>query len=248
MSKIPPLTPETSVQYVKGIGPKRADILGEQGVFTVKDLMHYYPRRYIDRSHVEQIQSLKPGQEVTVVGTVLATELRRGRRSRFIVSIGDGSGLMQCVWFQGLSWVSRVFKKGETVAFSGKVTVYRGPQLIHPEYDKLSEEGEQDPLHTGGIIPLYPSGENLRHAGLDGRGFRRILSVVINSALKHVHEILPQELLRRCDLMPLSESLQHIHFPGSWEAFARAQYRLKFEELFFIQLRLLKKVLKIQKD
>ena len=182
------MTPNTSVQYVKGIGPKRAEVLARSGIVTVEDLLAHYPRRYLDRSNITDIRSVRKGESVTVMGKILSAEVRRGRKNRFVVLIGDGTGILQCVWFQGIQYVSKAFEPGETVAFSGKVTVYRGPQLVHPEYDKIIDEGDSNLLHTGGIIPMYPSTEVLSRIGLDSRGFRRILREVLNRMVGTVPE------------------------------------------------------------
>ena len=231
-----PLQLDTSVQYVKGIGPKRAELLKKVDVETIEDLLTYYPRRYLDRSRLTQIRSLKTGDDVTVVGKVFSCESRRGRTQRFIVVIGDGTGFLHCVWFRGLQYISKVFNVGDTVAFSGKVTTYRGPQLVHPEYDKISEEGESDPLHTGGIIPLYPSTEYLSRIGLDGRGFRKVIRQALNGASSSIYETLPEGMLESLQLLSRKQALEGIHFPKNQSELEIATRRLKFEELFFIQL------------
>jgi len=230
------LTQDTPIQYVKGIGPKRAASLRSVSIETVEDLLNYFPRRYLDRSHLINIRQLKAGEEATVMGKVISCRIIRGRRSRYVVIVGDGTGILQCVWFRGLNYISKLFEAGETVAFHGKVTVYRGPQLIHPEYDKISEEGESDPVHTGGIIPMYPSTEALSRMNLDSRGFRRILRRVLDQIGDTVPETLSEEILRNRQLVSLSEALVNIHFPQSWSHLMQAQYRLKFEELFYLQL------------
>ena len=230
------LTLDTSVQYVKGIGPKRAELLKRAGIEVVEDLLTTFPRRYLDRSHVTSIRSLKSGDEVTVVGRVYSCETRRGRSQRFIVIVGDGSGFLHCVWFRGLQYIAKAFQEGDTVAFSGKVTLYRGLQLVHPEYDKLSEEGESDPLHSGGIIPLYPSTEYLSRIGLDGRGFRRIIREALNALDGAIPETLSDVLIQEQKLVSRMRALEDVHFAKEQEALRRARHRLKFEELFFIQL------------
>jgi len=231
-----PLSLDTSVQYAKGIGPKRAELLRRVGVETIEDLLTYFPRRYLDRSKITKIRTLRVGEEVTVVGEILSCEVRKGRANRFIVLVGDGTGFLHCVWFQGISYVSRVFRVGETVAFSGKVAVYRGVQLVHPEYDKISEEGESDPLHTGGIIPMYPSTEFLSKVGLDSRGFRRVLREVLSRVAETPPETLSEQILRNQELVSLSTALRNIHFPEDGGGLSQAQRRLKFEELFYLQL------------
>lgn len=230
------ITLATSVQYVKGIGPRRAELLKKVDVETIEDLVTYFPRRYIDRSHLKQIRSVRAGEETTIVGRVYSCDVKKGRKERLIVLVGDGSGFLQCVWFRGISYMSKAFKVGDTVAFSGKVTMYQGPQLIHPEYDKISEEGEADTLHTGGIIPLYPSTEFLSRVGLDGRGFRRVLRLVLNALLPDIEETLSESIIANRGLVSRTAALENIHFPRNWDAFKRAQFRLKFEELFFLQL------------
>jgi ATP-dependent DNA helicase RecG len=225
----------TSVQFVKGVGPKRAELLARVDVETIGSLVNYFPRRYLDRSRIARIREVQVGQDVTVVGKILSCGVKRGRRSRFIVKIGDETGILYCVWFQGLSYASRAFRVGETVAFSGKVTYYGGPQLVHPEYDKLSEKGENDPLHTGRIIPMYPSTETLSGSGLDSRGFRRIIRDLLNSVSHMIPETLPEDILRDINLIPRSTALKNIHFPNDWKVLNEARKRLKFEELFYLQ-------------
>jgi len=230
------LTLDTPVQYVKGIGPKRATLLARVDVTTVEDLLFYLPRRYLDRSRITTIRSLRVGEEATVVGKVLACGVKKGRRNRYVVTVGDDTGILQCVWFQAVSYMSGVFHVGETVAFSGKVTMYRGPQLVHPEYDKISEDDQSSPLHTGGIIPMYPSTEALSRSGLDSRGFRRVLRGALDRLGETVPETLSEDILKKQRLIPLGHALENIHFPKDWRLFSEAQRRLKFEELFFIQL------------
>jgi len=232
------LRPETPVQYVKGIGPKRSDLLRRAGIETIQDLLYYFPRKYLDRSSIVAIRDLKPGREVTVVGRVYSAEQVAGRRKRFVVLVGDGTGFLQCVWFMSAPYMSRLFKPGETVAFSGKASFYRGLQIVHPEYDKISEEGELNPLHTGGIIPMYASTESLSEKGLDSRGFRKILHALLPMIPGIMPETLPESLLAEEGLMPLGRALTSVHFPADAAGLAGARHRLKFEELFFIQLHL----------
>lgn len=230
------LTLNTPVQYIKSIGPKRAEALHSVNVYTAEDLLTYYPRRYIDRSNVTQIVHLKPGETVTVVGKIFSGSIQKGKTPRFVLIVGDDTGFLECVWFQGLQYIAKKFRYGEVVAFSGKVSFYRGPQLIHPEYDKLSEEGERNPLHTGGIIPLYPSTENLGRLGLESRGFRRIMRNLLDALVGHIEDPLPSEIRSRCNLLPLSQAFENIHFPEDWHTLRLAQKRLKFDELFSMQL------------
>jgi len=230
------ISPDTSVQYLKGIGPKRAAILKSIGITTAGELLQYFPRRYLDRSCIIPINMIEPGREITVVGRVLVCQTIRGRRPRFVVQIEDGTGFLQCVWFQGISYISRAFKQGDTVAFSGKATFYRSLQLVHPDFDKIFEEGEPDGINTGRIIPLYSSTEKLSRLGLDSRGFRRVIKTAISLVCSEIREVFPQTILSSFQLMVLPKALEQIHFPDNWETLSEARYRFKFEELFFLQL------------
>lgn len=228
------------VQFLKGIGEKRAEKLRAVGIDTVYDLLQYYPRRYLDRSNIAQIKTLQPNTEATVVGRIESCGIKRGRKSRFIAIIFDGTGFLNCVWFNQLTMWDRIFSVGETVAFSGKVTYYGGFQMVHPDYDKLSDEGEQTDqmLNTGIIIPLYPSSEALGRVGLDSRGFRRTLKSTLKQYASQITETLLPEMLERQKLMPLNEAIRQIHFPVDMEKLERAQKRLKYDELFYLELML----------
>jgi len=226
---------DTPVQYLKGIGPKRAEALEKAGIRSAEDLLTHFPRRYLDRRTVTRIRDVRVNTSVTVVGQILAVDVIRGRRQRLVVLTGDGSGMMECVWFQGIAYVSKNFHTGETVAFSGKVTVFHGPQLVHPEYDKLSDADETNPMHTGGIIPLYPSTDALTRQGFDSRGFRRVLRPLVDG-LARIPETLPDSVLGRQILMGRREAVENIHFPGRWKDLESARLRFKFEELFYLQL------------
>ncbi|NIR51401.1 ATP-dependent DNA helicase RecG [candidate division KSB1 bacterium] len=230
----------TSVQFIKGIGEKRAKCLHEVDVKTVLDLLYYFPRRYLDRSHITKIKDLKENDVSTVVGKVQFCGIQPGRRKRrFVLVINDGTGLMSCVWFSRVQFWDRIFEKGETIAFGGKVGRYgRDYQMVHPEYDKLSEEGENDFLHTGRIIPLYPSNEALGKVGLDSRGFRRVLRGALKNYAHLLQETLPKYILDRQELISLRKAIENVHFPRSKNLLMAARKRLKFDELFYLELML----------
>lgn len=230
------ISTDTPVQYLKGIGPRRASLLKSGGIETVEDLLRYFPRRYIDRSAITPISQIQPGDDVTIAGKILVCQAVPGRRPRFVAQVADNTGIIQCVWFQGISYISKAFNNGDTVVFSGKATVYRGLQLAHPDFDKISEEGEADTINTGRIIPLYPSTEKLSRMGLDSRGFRRVMNTALASAGGRILDVLPQAFRDEHSLIPLDEAFRQIHFPDSWDLLSRALNRFKFEELFFLQL------------
>lgn len=228
------------VQYLKGIGDRRAEKLHAIGILSVYDLLRYYPRRYLDRSNITLIRELKPNSEATVVGRIESCGVQRGRKSRFMVILFDGTGFLTCVWFNQITWWDKIFEAGETIAFSGKVTWYGGMQMVHPDFDKLSEEGEQTDqlLNTGMIIPLYPSSEALGRVGFDSRGFRRTLKATLKQFADQISETLLPSILNERDLMPLNEALRQIHFPIDFDHLEQARKRLKYDELFYLELML----------
>lgn len=227
---------DTDVQFVKGIGPRRAERLAAIDITTAGQLLRHYPRRYLDRTNLTKICDLKVDDEATVVGKVLSCGIQKGRKSRYMVMFGDGSGMIDCVWFQGIQYVSKVFKVGQTVAFSGKIKQYRGLQLVHPEYDLISDDGETDPVNTGVIVPMYPSTEQLSRSGLDSRGFRRVIQPLLSQIEQTCNDPLPENILKSQGLTGLYNAVCNIHFPESWAAYNAAKKRLVFDELFYIQL------------
>jgi len=230
------------------VGPKRAELLETIGVKSVGDLLYYFPRRYLDRSVITPIYQIKVNENTTVVGTVSAIQRIRGGRgkSRFIMTVSDETGSIQCIWFRGFHYIQKQFKKGDVVAFSQKVTFYHGFQMIHPDYDLLNKEGEGDFLHTGTIIPIYPSTERLKQGGLFGRGLRRIFKHATSQYISHVDEQLPQSIIERHKLIPLKSALKAIHFPQTIDELQSAKTRLIFDELFYLQLILARRKLDIQ--
>ena len=224
------------LQRLFGVGEKKAEQLSKVSIQNIGDLLYYFPRRYLDRSTITKIAQLREGMDATVLGTVVRVGLKKGRRNRFILIVTDGTGNLSCVWFQSLSYWNRMFKVGEWLALSGKVGYFGGFQLTHPEFDRISSDGEGDFLHTGKIIPLYPSSEQLNKAGFDSRGFRRIIAAVIKNYSDHLEETLPQKIIERNQLVPLQTAIQNIHFPESFSALNHARRRIKFDELFFLEL------------
>ncbi|HPR88984.1 MAG TPA: ATP-dependent DNA helicase RecG [bacterium] len=227
---------EWPVDRIAGIGPKRVTALQNAGVYTIGDILYYFPRRYLDRSTVTPINRLKPDQEVTVVARVMQFSVQKGRRNRFVLVVGDGTGFMHCIWFARLTWWYKMFKQGEWLALSGKVGFFKGWQMIHPEFDRLGMSGEGELVHTGKIIPLYPSSEALGEAGFDSRGFRRIIHGVLKNYGEQIRESIPAALVTRLRLPPLRQALTAIHFPADFAGLQAAQARLKFDELFFMEL------------
>jgi len=145
----------TSIKYIKGVGPKRAEALSTAGIGTVNDLLHYYPRRYLDRTTVKSIRDVKKGDQATMVGTVEVCGERQARKRKlFQAVLSDGTGMITLVWFNGVKYIKNAIQKGDRLAIHGKVEFYNGFQIVHPDFDKL--DSDADPINTGTIIPLYP--------------------------------------------------------------------------------------------
>ena len=224
------------ISSLKGVGPRKVEALNEAGLFSVNDLLEHFPRRYLDRSTVSYTTELQKDKQATIVGKVTSTQMRRGRkRSYFEMVVADERGFLKCRWFNGAKWIQNRFKKGDVVAVSGKIDFYGGFQMVHPDFDILNEEGT-NPINTGIVVPLYPSGQKLQSAGLDSRGFRRLLRPLVEGIETDVVDFLPQELLKENELMNLGDAIRDIHFPEDMESLKKAQHRLKFNELFLMQL------------
>ncbi|MBT3449850.1 MAG: ATP-dependent DNA helicase RecG [Bacteroidetes Order II. Incertae sedis bacterium] len=233
---------QESVQFLKGVGPRRSDVLKQAGVTSVNDLLSYYPRRYLDRTSVVRIAEMKSGSDpVTVVGTVVAAGVIPGRRQkRFEAIIEDEPGRrLKCVWFQGVSWVSRVIEKGHRLALHGKPAQYGGSMSFsHPDFDRLDEEGPS--IDTGRIISLYAGSASFQQSGLTSRAFRKIIYQLIKERGTDLQETLPSRLVQNLGLLDGRVARRAVHFPKNNEELQAARYRLKFEELFFFQMLLAK--------
>ena len=234
---------ETEIQYLGGVGPKRAALLrSELGVETVGDLVHLYPFRYIDRSTFHRIADLTPDMPfVQVLARVKSTELVGGKR--LSVRVEDATGELELVFFKGLKYIKARLEPGAAFVFFGKPEAFKGRiNLVHPEIDNPPAAGEQQPdgERTGVLTGVYPSTEKLKNAGITGKVMNKLMMGALNLALPEVEESLPDYIIREKGLVPLRFALRNIHFPTDKTALSKATYRLKFEELFFLQLSLLK--------
>ena len=237
---------EEEIQFLKGVGPWRAGVLQEIGVQNCHDLLHFFPRRYLDHSTITPVSRLS-SEPATVVGTVVAAgEVASGRRPRFEVTIRDDRlGRINMIWFQGYGWLSKTFSRNDRVAFHGRPNRFNGQwSMVHPEFDKIEEDGPQ--LSTGRIIALYPGGIKLDRARMTSRVIRRIIFNLIKSRGWDIPQILPAWIQAEFELMEGHVALRAVHFPKNHPELQRARKRLKFEELFFLQL-LLKHIQKKRK-
>jgi ATP-dependent DNA helicase RecG len=226
-----------SIRLLRGIGTLRAAELEKIGIKKIADLLYYLPRRYLDRSTIVKCRDLREGLEVTVVGKITSGRIvPGGRRQRYELTLADGTGFLRCVWFNRVNLWPKVFGRGDNVAFHGKVTFFDGFAMIHPDFDKLGEEGEARFLHTGTIIPLYRSSEALGKAGLDSRGIRRLLRLAVDDYAELLADPLPAVLRKKHQLVALPAAVAQVHFPENEALLKSARERLKFDELFFLEL------------
>ncbi len=230
-----PETVETiSVQFVKGMGQKRAAAFQKIGVTTVADLLEYLPRRYLDRSTILPISQVQLDQEATVIGEIISKEIIRRGKQRLIVRIYDRSGVLEGVWFNHIEVFNRIFVVGQTVAFSGKVGRFRHWQMVHPDFDILG--GKKEPLHTSQVIPIYPGTEILKKAGLNSYAIRRIIRNALEQYGQQISETLPEDLLKKYQLLPRAKAYRALHFPNTLQEIEEALRRFKYEEIFYVQL------------
>jgi len=223
-----------SAQFIKGVGPKKIKILNKLRIFTVKDLLYNFPRRYEDRSNLKPINKISIGNVETVRGRVLTLGTRRlkGGRSIFHLAIGDESGVIYGTWFNQ-PYLKNVFKINDEVILHGKVDRYRTIQITAPEYEILRPDEEDNTIHTGRIVPIYPLTFDLSQ-----RYVRLIAKRCTDNYLRYVDEFLPPHIIVANKLMPLNEALSNIHFPATDEQLAKAKRRIIFDEFFLLQLAL----------
>jgi ATP-dependent DNA helicase RecG len=228
----------TDLQYIKGIGPKRALALQKAGLGSIPVLLSFFPRKYLDRSNIVPLSQLSQGSEVTIIGKIETAGIRRGRRPIFYLIVSDSTGYMEALWFNYVNQYKTMFKTGEWISLSGKVTYYRGYQMIHPDYDRLGD-GDLDGLqNTGKIIPVYPGSEDFRRVGLNSYTFRKIFQILLASHLDTIKENLPEEICRTYKFPDRQSCFREIHSPGSMDLLHKSITRLKYEEFVFIQLML----------
>ena len=231
---------ESEIQYLPGVGPRRAALLkSELGVGTFGDLLRLYPFRYVDRSSITPISEIRPDMAyVQIRAAVIRTEVIGGKR--LSVTIADRSGEMEAVFFKGIKWVSEKLKTGREFIFFGKPTNFNGRiNIVHPDIDPVPDA--QGMEQTGGSINgVYSSTEKLRNGGITAKVMNRLQEAVLRAALPEVKESLPEYILKEKGLVAIRYALKNIHFPDNMTALEKARYRLKFEELFFLQLSLLK--------
>ena len=232
---------DTPIEYLKGIGPSRAELLRkETEVGTFGEMLHYYPFRYIDRSKFYTIVEIDSDTAwLQIKGKVTAMQtIGTGRTSRLVLTFRDSTGTIELIWFQGAKWVKEKVQVGKEYIIFGKPNLFNGRfNFTHPDIEPADEEAliQNEPLQ-----PHYPTSEKLKSRGFTPRNFVRIMRTLIAQVHKYIPETLSPELIKSAKLMPRAQALINIHFPENIHSLSKAQERIKFDELFFIQLQLLR--------
>ncbi|MBH8569919.1 ATP-dependent DNA helicase RecG [Microvirga sp. STS02] len=232
----------TRLEFLRSVGSlQRAQLLGKElNLFTYGDLIQRYPFRYLDRTQVYKVADLNDDLPyVQVRGMLRGKELvGEGPKQRLTAKVGDGTGELELVWFKGVKWVQQYTKNNQEYIVFGKPTMFNGrPQMAHPELEEVSEAKPGQSF----LQPVYNTSEKLKnYHRVDSKAIMRMVAELLRLAVPHITESLSPALIERYGLMSKAQALQQIHFPQSTELLAAAQFRLKFEELFYVQLKLLR--------
>ena len=233
---------QTPIAYLKTIGPTRAKLLKEQlGIHTYQDLLHFFPNRYVDRTQFHHINQLETSQaEVQIVGVITQIEtIAQKKGSRLVAKFSDNTGAMELVWFKGAKWIKESIKPNTPYVIFGKISVFQGKfSMAHPDMELLENYQAKNRL---GLQAIYPSTERLSNANMGNRFMLRAMEQLFNECGSAFEETLSDSILEHLKLLQRSTALFHIHFPKDAKMLSRAVARLKFEELFFIQLQLIRK-------
>ncbi len=232
----------TPVEYLKGVGTQRADILKKDlDIFTYQDLLEHYPFRYIDRTRFYKIRELNGDlPAVQVLGRIISKDVIGEKQAkRLVANFKDDTGSIELVWFQSIRWMEKVIQPGAVFMIFGKPTVFNGRiSITHPELELYHPKAENKGNLS--LQPVYSSTEKLKQFNLDSRGIQRIQANLIDQIIRQIEETLPDHVLAEHHLMGRQKALFNIHFPENAELLRSAERRLKFDELFFIQLKLLR--------
>ena len=248
------------IQFLPGVGPKRAQLLDKElGIRTIGDLIRLYPFRYIDKSSFVRICDARPdmayiqiratvrridlyGNGATSMEASATAQLKYSTVKRMSVWVEDGSGEMEMVFFKGIKWMHEKLKPGMTFIFFGKPTAFNGKiNIVHPEVDTADNRTEIKTTGAGATMTgVYTSTEKLKNGGITGKVMNKLMESALNKGLHEIEESLPEYIMKQQGLVPLHFALRNIHFPTDAISLEKARYRLKFEELFYLQLSLLK--------
>ena len=230
------------IKYLTGVGPMRAETLGKElDIHSLRDLLSYYPYKYVDRSRIYAINELDANMPfIQIKGQILSTEtMGEGRGKRLVAHFSDGTGVVDLVWFQGIKFAQKSLKLFKPYIVFGRPTVFNQRiQVAHPEM----EAAEEIKLSTIGLRPFYVTTEKMKRMGLQSNTIEKMMHAVMDQITEPLPETLTPDIIEENHLISLTDALRHIHFPQNTEWLKRAELRLKFEELFYVQLNILRYV------
>ncbi|GAE16040.1 ATP-dependent DNA helicase RecG [Bacteroides pyogenes JCM 6292] len=228
------------IKFISGVGPQKAAVLSKElGIYSLRDLIYYFPYKYVDRSRIYYIHEIDGNMPyIQLKGKIVGFEtFGEGRRRRLVAHFSDGTGVVELVWFQGVKYVLNKYKLHEEYIVFGKPTLFNGRiNVAHPDVDK-PDDGQ---LFSSGLQPYYSTTEKMKRSFLNSHAIEKMMRTVVQQMQEPLPETLPLQILTKNHLMSLTEALKNIHFPGNPDLLRRAQYRLKFEELFYVQLNILR--------
>jgi ATP-dependent DNA helicase RecG len=228
------------IKYLQGVGPQRASILNKElDIHSLHDLLYYFPYKYVDRSRLYYIHEIDGNMpHIQLKGKILSYEnIGEGRSRRLVAHFSDGTGVVDLVWFKGLKYVTGRYKVNEEYVVFGKPTVFNGRiNVAHPDIDPA----EGLVISSMGLQPYYNTTEKMKRSGLNSHALEKLMKNAFSLLQSPLEETLSPKILSEHHLMPLEEALRNIHFPQNPELLRKAQYRLKFEELFYIQMNILR--------
>lgn len=232
----------TPIEFLKGVGPARSELLKKElNISTFLDLLEHFPFRYIDRTQFHKIRTLTPDQPyVQVMARLISLqEVGEKRTRRLVAKFKDETGELEAVWFQGIAWVKKILVVGEVFVLFGKPQLFNSSiNISHPDLEKyIPGKTIENNLR---LHPLYSSTEKLKKAGLDSKGIQKLLMTLLSIPQLTIEDDVPEYILKKHQLAPLNWAYKNIHFPSQNSDLLHAQRRLKFNELFFVQLRLLR--------
>ena len=234
---------ETPIEYLKGVGPNRGALLRKElGIHKYGHLLNFFPNRYIDRTRYYKINELQNNvAEVQIIGKIISIKtVEFGKnQKRLVATFVDDTGQIELVWFQGHKWIRESLKLNEMCVIFGKCTSFGNTfNMAHPEIELMTEHEQS--LRSA-MQPVYPSTETLANRGISNRVINKMMQQLFQETQAKFSETMPDFLTAELKLIPKNAALFNIHFPKSADALAKAQFRLKFEELFYIQLQLITK-------
>jgi len=232
---------DNDIKYLSGVGPKRAELLNsELNIRTFEDLLFLFPYKYVDRTKFYQISELTPDLPyIQVRGRIISVALAGGgRKKRLVATFSDGTGTIELVWFQRITWIRESLKPDVNYVAFGKPALFSGQiNLIHPE---LEEADKYQSRLTTGLQAVYSTTETMKSHFLTSRAIQKMINTLYTGFKVNIPETLPEYLVTKYRLLPVNDAVRNIHFPENPDLLKKAQYRLKFEELFYIQLNILK--------